>query len=178
MMLRATILGMVITVAGCAVTPSGTDTNCGAADTPEGTVCSFYTRYLEVRPSGLPTPEQQAALAPWLSDSLEARFDAARRVQAQFRAENPGEKPPLVDGCLFASLFEGPTAFTVEPAVTVGGVTRVPVRFRYGTEAAWQDVVVLEREGPGYAIDDIEFAGAGPFNPAGRLSEALDQAGE
>ena len=30
----------------------------------------------------------------------------------------------------------------------------------------------------GYAIYDIEFAGAGPFNPAGRLSEALDRAGE
>lgn len=178
MMLRATIPGLVIAVAGCAVTPSGTDTNCGAADTPEGAVCGFYTRYLEVRPTGLPTPEQQAALAPWLSDSLEVRLDAARRVQARFRTENPGEKPPLVDGCLFASLFEGPTSFAAGPASSDGGVTRVPVQFRYGTEAAWRDVVVLVREGPGYAIDDIEFAGAGPFNPAGRLSEALDRAGE
>ena len=177
-MLRATILGLVIAVAGCSVTPPGGDPDCGAPGSPEATVCSFYTRYLEVRPTGLPTPEQQAALAPWLSDGLEARLDAARRVQAQFRAENPSEKPPLVDGCLFASLFEGPTSFSVEAATTGGGVTRVPVQFRYGTEATWQDVVVLVREGSGYAIDDIEFAGAGPFNPPGRLSEALDRAGE
>ena len=177
-MLRATILGLVIAVAGCAVTPFGTGTDCGAADTPEGAVCGFYTRYLEVRPMGLPTPEQQAALASWLSDGLEARLDAARRVQAQFRAENPGEKPPLVDGCLFASLFEGPTSFSVGVAATGGGVTRVPVQFRYGTEATWQDVAVLVREGSAYVIDDIEFAGAGPFNPPGRLSEALDRAGE
>ena len=65
-----------------------------------------------------------------------------------------------------------------EAATTGGGVTRVPVQFRYGTEAAWQDVVVLVREGSGYVIDDIEFSGAGPFNPPGRLSEALDRAGE
>ena len=61
---------------------------------------------------------------------------------------------------------------------TGGGVTRVPVQFRYGTEAAWQDVVVLVREGSGYAIDDIEFSGAGPFNPPGRLSDVLDRVGE
>lgn len=178
MTLRATILALAIAVAGCAVTPAVTAPGCGAIDTPEGAVCGFYTRYLEVRPSGLPTPEQQAALAPWLSHSLEARLDAARRVQVRFRTDNPGEKPPLVDGCLFASLFEGPTSFELKAAVTDGGVTRVPVRFRYGTEATWQDVVVLVREGPGYTIDDIEFAGAGPFNPPGRLSDALDRAGE
>jgi hypothetical protein len=177
-MLRAPICALAIFMAGCAVTSTGQTPACASADKPEGAVCAFYTRYLEVRPTGLPTPEQQAALAPWLSDSLETRFDAARRVQAKFRSENPGEKPPLVDGCLFASLFEGPTAFTVAPATTSGGVTRVPVQFRYGTEAAWQDVIVLTREGSGYVIDDIEFAGAGPFNPAGRLSEALDRAGE
>jgi hypothetical protein len=60
------------------------------------------------RPAGLPTPGQQAALAPWLSDSR-----------------------------------------------------RLPVR-----------------EGAGYVIDDIGFAGAGPFSPLGRLRDALDRSGE
>ena len=92
--------------------------------------------------------------------------------------EHPGEKPPLVDGCLFASLFEGPTSFEVAAAHAADGVTRVPVKFRYGEEAAWQDVIVLTRERDRFVIDDIEFAGAGPFNPPGRLSEALDRAGE
>jgi hypothetical protein len=178
MKLRETIPALVIAVAGCAVTPIGTAPDCGAANTPEGTVCDFYARYLEVRPTGLPTPEQQAALAPWLSDGLESLLDAARRVQVQFRTEYPGEKPPLVDGCLFASLFEGPTSFSVRAATTVGDISRVPVQFAYGTEATWQDVVVLVREGSGYVIDDIEFAGAGPFNPPGRLSDELDRAGE
>jgi hypothetical protein len=178
MRFHTTILGWVITVGGCAVTPPGTDAGCGPAETPEGAVCGFYTRYLEVRPTGLPTPDQQAALSPWLSDGLEARLDAARREQTRFRAGNPGEKPPLVDGCLFASLFEGPTAFEVGAATTGNGIARVPVQFRYGSEASWQDVIVLTRDGDRFVIDDIEFAGAGPFNPPGRLSDALDRAGE
>ena len=49
---------------------------------------------------------------------------------------------------------------------------------RVPKSARLQDVVVLVREGSGYVIDDIEFSGAGPFNPPGRLSDALDQAGE
>lgn len=177
MMFRAALVGFAVAAAGCAALPSEQAPACPAAELPEGVVCAFYTRYLEVRPTGLPTPSQQAVLAPWLSERLEARLDDARQVQARFRAENPGEKPPLVDGCLFASLFEGPTSFVVGTAVTGGGVTRVPVQFRYDA-AAWQDVIVLTREGSGYVIDDIEFAGAGPFNPPGRLSDALDRAGE
>ena len=177
-MIRATMVALIVVAAGCASAPTSETPACAAADTPEGAVCSFYTRYLEVHPTGLPTPAEQAALAPWLSDGLEARFEEARRRQEQFRMEHPGEKPPLVDGCLFASLFEGPTSFEVGAAHAADGVTRVPVKFRYGEEAAWQDVIVLTRERDRFVIDDIEFAGAGPFNPPGRLSEALDRAGE
>lgn len=177
-MIRTTILAVIIAAAGCAGAPTNETPSCPVADTPEGAVCGFYARYLEVRPTGLPTPVQQATLAPWLSGGLEARFDAARRQQERFRAEHPGEKPPLVDGCLFASLFEGPTSFEVGAADAGDGVARVPVKFRHGNEAAWQDVIVLTREGGRFVIDDIEFAGAGPFNPPGRLSEALERAGE
>ena len=152
--------------------------SCPDASTAEGAVCSFYERYLELRPSGLPTAEQQAALAPWFSERLERGMDAAREVQTVFRSEHPDEKPPLVDGCLFASLFEGPTTFAIGTAVSAGDTTRVPVRFRYGTDVEWQDEIVVTREGDRFVIDDIEFAGAGPFNPAGRLSEVLQQSGQ
>ena len=171
-----TIVAMFLS--GCAGAPAGPVPTCPETDTAQGAVCAFYTTYLEVRPSGLPTPAQEAALEPWLSNRLEARLTEARRVQADFRERQPGEKPPLVDGCLFASLFEGPTSFTVGIATATDGVTRVPVQFRYGSEAQWEDVVVLTREGSAYVIDDIEFAGAGPFNPPGRLSDRLERAGE
>jgi hypothetical protein len=177
-MKRAGVTIVAVLLSSCAGVPAGPVPACPDTDTAQGAVCAFYTTYLEVRPSGLPTPAQEAALEPWLSTRLETRLADARRVQADFRERHPGEKPPLVDGCLFASLFEGPTSFTVGIATAAGGVTRVPVRFRYGSEAQWEDVIVLTREGGAYVIDDIEFAGAGPFNPPGRLSDRLEPAGE
>ena len=177
-MKRAGVTIVAVLLSSCAGVPAGPVPACPDTDTAQGAVCAFYTTYLEVRPSGLPTPAQEAALEPGLSTRLETRLADARRVQADFRERHPGEKPPLVDGCLFASLFEGPTSFTVGIATAAGGVTRVPVRFRYGSEAQWEDVIVLTREGGAYVIDDIEFAGAGPFNPPGRLSDRLEPAGE
>jgi hypothetical protein len=177
-MTRRAFLLVAALVAACAGAPAEPVTPCPDVATPQGVVCAFYTRYLEIRPSGLPTAEQQAALAPWLSTQLERRLDAARAVQATFRVQHPGEKPPLVDGCLFASLFEGPTAFTVGAVGNTGDVSRVSVQFRYGSDTQWTDVVVVTRERGTFVIDDIEFAGAGPFNPAGRLSESLERAGE
>jgi len=77
------------------------------------------------------------------------------------------------DGCLFASLFEGPTSFDVGDVAYGRSDIRVAVRFRYGTDTHWQDEIVVRRERGVYVIDDVVFAGAGPFNPPGRLSEAL-----
>jgi hypothetical protein len=171
-------LAMIGFLVACAPAIGVPPRACPDAGTAEGAVCAFYERYLELRPSGLPTAEQQAAFAPWLSERLERGMDAAREVQTAFRTQHPDQKPPLVDGCLFASLFEGPTEFTVGVAVSAGGATRVPVRFRYGADAEWQDVIIVTREHDRFVIDDIEFAGAGPFNPAGRLSEVLQQSGQ
>jgi hypothetical protein len=165
-------------LAGCTGSSVRPTPECMDPASAAGTVCAFYERYLAIRPSGLPTAAQQAELEPWLSDRLERQLDAARVVQAAYRQAHPGEKPPLVDGFLFASLFEGPTDFAVGTASTGNELTRVPVMFSYGTEATWQDTVLLAREGDRYVIDDVELAGAGPFNPAGRLSELLQHAGD
>lgn len=177
-MKRLSIALLAMGAAACLGSAPPRAPTCPDAGTAPGVVCEFYARYLELRPSGLPTVEQQAALAPWLSERLEARLAQARRIQSAFRTQSPDEKPPLVDGCLFASLFEGPTDYTVGTAERTGAVTRVPVRFRYHTAAEWEDTVLVTREGDAFVIDDVEFGGAGPFNPPGRLSELLEHAGE
>jgi hypothetical protein len=165
-------------LAGCGGSALRPAPQCAETTSAAGTVCSFYERYLAIRPSGLPTAAQQAELAPWLSGRLERQLDAARSVQTAYREAHPGEKPPLVDGFLFASLFEGPTDFAVGTPIAAHGITRVPVTFSYGGDTTWQDTVLLEREGDRFVIDDVELAGAGPFNPAGRLSQVLQHAGD
>jgi hypothetical protein len=54
------------------------------------------------------------------------------------------------------------------------GAWKVHVHFWYeaGTEG-WEDVVLVRKEHDRYVIDDVLLTGAGPFNPAGRLSEVL-----
>ena len=168
----------MLVLAGCTGSTARPSPQCADPANAAGTVCAFYQRYLAIRPSGLPTVAQQAELEPWLSDRLERQLDAARVVQAAYRQAHPGEKPPLVDGFLFASLFEGPTEFLVGTAGTANELTRVPVTFSYGADTTWQDTVLLVREGDRYVIDDVELAGAGPFNPAGRLSQVLQHAGD
>ena len=175
-------LAIAALATGCATAPEHMSSD-GCADTisPAGVTCGFYQRCLKLRPVGLPTDEEQAALSPFLSERLERLLEQARARQAEFGQQFPGEKPPLVDGSLFSSLFEGPTSFEVGPAVKRAGqdgVTRVPVSFRYGNEAAWQDVVLVKREQDRNVIDDIEYGGAGEFNPPGRLSETLERSGE
>ena len=51
---------------------------------------------------------------------------------------HPDEKPPFVDGCLFASLFEGPKSFEVGTALAEGTASKVKVHFAAG-EGAGQD---------------------------------------
>ena len=171
----AVLTMLLAACSGPAVRPA---TDCPDPSSAAGTVCEFYDAYLRLRPAGLPSAAQQAELAPWLSERLERQLDAARAAQTAYRDAHPGEKPPLVDGFLFASLFEGPTDFVVGTAMAGNGLSRVPVQFSYGAETTWQDIVLVTQERGRHVIDDVELAGAGPFNPAGRLSELLRHAAD
>jgi hypothetical protein len=148
------------------------------ATEPASVVKGFYTKYLELQPAGLPTAAQQKALAPYLSRRILGLMDAARAYQDQEAKAHPDDKPPFVDGCLFASLFEGPKAFKVGTAVADGQGFKVPVHFTYEKDVAWDDEVVVAREDGRYVIDDVILGGAGQFNPPGRLSTNLASRGE
>lgn len=144
------------------------------AETPEAVVQSFYQTLLELHPSGLPTPEELARVAPWLTPGLLRLLDESRAYRNAFARDHPGEKPPWTDGNLFASLFEGPKDFEVVDSRTMpDGNTLVIVRLWYSPDAEWQDSVVVARTSHGHAIHEIVFSGAGPFNRPGRLSERL-----
>src|SRR5262245_51535624 len=87
--------------------------SCLAAETPATVVDAFYKAYLRLRVDGLPSAQQQRTLSPYLSERLKTLITRARAVQDRAMREHPDEKPPWADGCLFASLFEGPRRFKV-----------------------------------------------------------------
>ncbi|HTT07659.1 MAG TPA: DUF3828 domain-containing protein [Gammaproteobacteria bacterium] len=136
-------------------------------------VTRFYDKYLERRWIGLPSIKDQKEISPYLSRELSKLLNDARRYEQDYKRKRPDEKPPFVDGCLFASLFEGPQAFKIAQITAIpGGGWQVTVAFSY-EDQKWRDIVVVKREGKRYVIDDVLLSGAGPFNPPGRLSETL-----
>ena len=146
----------------------------GEADAdPAAVVQQFYETYVKLSPPGLPSAAQQKELAPYLSRRLLGLMDAARAYQEKEAKAHPDEKPPFVDGCLFASVFEGPKAFRIGQVTADGEGWKVRVHFTDEPSVAWDDDVLVVREDGRYVIDDVVFSGAGPFNPPGRLSTNL-----
>jgi hypothetical protein len=150
----------------------------GADSTPTAVVQQFYEKYIKLSPAGLPTAAQQKELAPHLSRRLLKLMDGARAYRDQEAKAHPDEKPPFVDGCLFASLFEGPKSFKVGTTVAEGSASRIKVHFTADEAVAWDDEVVVIKEDGRYVIDDVLLSGIGQFNPPGRLSTHLQSRGE
>jgi len=156
----------------------GAPATAGGAGEPATVVQQFYEAYIKLSPAGLPTGAQQKELAPYLSRRLLGLMDAARGYQEKEAKAHPDDKPPFVDGCLFASLFEGPKAFKVGAAVAEGSGSKVKVHFTADEGVAWDDEVIVVKENGRYVIDDVVLSGIGQFNPPGRLSTNLEARGE
>jgi len=150
------------------------------AAAPADRVSSFLRAYRRLGFSGLPNAREEKALAPFLSPRLRELMAKARAEQTTFAAKNPGEKPPLVEGDLFSSLFEGPTSFTVGETRIDGNRAVTTVVFSYADPVSkapafsWKDRYLLVQLGARWLLDDVEYAGDWDFAPFGRLSEALE----
>lgn len=146
---------------------------------PANVAEQFYAATRAARVDGAPSPEQLAALAPYLSDSLHALLAAAQRLQEADMARAPDEKPAFADGDLFSSLFEGPTAVTAVSDSVRGPTHAVTLRMTYREAeppTEWSDVVVLRTEHGRWVIDDIEYGGRWDFAPKGTLRARLESA--
>ncbi len=155
-------------------------TVCTAADSPDQVVKNFYTKYFETKPDGLPDPPAMKNLAPFLSSRLVELFESSRKYQDDFAANHPDEKPPFVEGCMFSSLFEGPTSFEIGRTEKLpDGKSKVFVRFSYVDPGRpsdvmhWEDAVIVMTENKRLVIEDMLFLGEWPFKTGERLSEVL-----
>ncbi|MBI2992552.1 MAG: DUF3828 domain-containing protein [Gammaproteobacteria bacterium] len=155
-----------------------------AGDGPEDRVKAFYAAYFSGSKSGLPTVEEMAGLSVYLSHGLVRLIEDARAEQRVFMAEHPDEKPPWIEGDLFSSLFEGPSDFAVGAADTGADKARVSIRFTYTDPAdaeatvAWEDAVILRKEGGRWLIDDVLFLADWEFKPGAALRAVLGEGAE
>jgi hypothetical protein len=142
------------------------------------TVDAFYNVYLTVRPSGVPSEKEQQKLKLYLSASLGKLLKGAAMAERKYSRTTKGEVPPLVEGDLFTSLFEGASAFTVLSCDS--RTLSCLVEFSYldpenKSSTTWKDKAYLIKDSRGWRVDDIEFLGNWQFMHKGRLKELLKQ---
>jgi hypothetical protein len=150
----------------------------------EKVTADFYETYLKTTESGLPSSENMKKLSRFFSHKLNRSLIDAKQKQADYAKRYPGEKPPLIEGDLFSSLFEGPTGYNVESVISKNDLFRVVVRFVNadpkmgdGKPFNWKDAVVVKQENGRWVIDDVEYLGDWQFKSGNKLSEVLKFSG-
>lgn len=117
-----------------------------------------------------------SAFAGWLSPSLIAQLHRLSHCQVLAAAHEPDEKPPLADGDLFSSLFEGPQSVSAQEAQIDDGTAEVALLMRAadGVDAVeWTDTARLTATQEGWRIDDIVYGGGWDFAAHGTLRQQL-----
>ena len=172
------ILIPTVLASGCASVPDTQVSRQIELASQRQSVVDFYNKVIELGVFGLPTDEQLQALAPLISLQLLALLREARATQAQALANQTQAQPPLIQGALFFSLFEGASRVDQVKPATVKDSWQVTLV--YGQEVPvvrWTDRVWLVNEQQSCAgrwvINDIEFNGQWDFSRQQRLTQTL-----
>ncbi|MGV8998172.1 MAG: hypothetical protein ACOH12_14620 [Parvibaculaceae bacterium] len=148
------------------------------SDTPSGAARSFYNLYIKEKPRGVPDEAMREKFAPLISSALEvALADANMAEQAHFDATK-NEEPPLFEGDVFSSLFEGATSYKLGSCAIESDKAYCDIELTYAEAAGdkpttWVDKLVLVKRAGGWKIDDIAFGATWDFGQHGHLRATL-----
>lgn len=177
---RIAALSTVALATACGESPDDTHLQ-------EQVIAGFYQQHLKAHNPGLPGNDELKQLQPFLSQGLFTLLSKAADTEVKYHAAAEEPVPPLVDGDLFTSLFEGATSFKVDSCEASDSDTgdhnhaACLVRFRHavsgadagGSDESWKDKLLLVRENQQWRIDDIEFLGSGQSSQREYLSDTL-----
>lgn len=135
-------------------------------------VVQFYTMKEAAGIDGAPDATQLNALSPFITDSLREGLRRADSVRTADKRRAPDEKPSYVEGDLFSSTFEGPTAFVVTRVTDAASPARIIVNFsddRAKPAVHWTDTVIVQQQNGKWLVHDIRYGGGFAFGNAGAL---------
>jgi hypothetical protein len=153
-----------------------------AADDPAGAVSEFYAVYnSQHAQGGIPDATGRLRYTPVLSPRLNKQLAAAAAAQARLTAKVRNAVPPMLEGDIFSSLFEGATAWKVGACQVNTKTARCPVALTYtpmsnakaAKPANWNDTVVLANTPQGWKVDDVIYDAGFAFGNTGQLSAML-----
>ena len=152
-----------------------------AADTGAMTKAAsgFYAIYSTFHPSdGIPDDAARAKYAPYISPRLNDLFASAHAAQNKFAAANK-DTPPLIEGDLVTSNFEGATSFKVGACTGDARTGRCAIDLTYvdadpkNKPVRWTDTASLVNTPQGWRVDDIAYGANWDFSNKGRMSDTL-----
>lgn len=137
----------------------------------------FLGAYGSFHPSsGIPDAAGRAKLAPYLSPALNKMLADGAAAEARFAAKFKNS-PPLIEGDLFSSMFEGATAWKLGACSAKGAAARCPVAFTHAEAGhppvTWTDTLLLSNTGAGWRVDDIAYGAGFQFGNTGKLTDTL-----
>ena len=154
-----------------------------SADDMSAAANGFYGAYSSFHPSdGIPDAKGRATYAPYISPALDRLLADGNRAEAAFAKANKGS-PPLIEGDLFTSNFEGATSFKLGACKGDAKAGQCSVALVYDDRkdhpsdkpVTWNDTLYLVATQAGWRVDDIGYGGTWPFGNKGRLTTVLGQ---
>ena len=142
-----------------------------------GVATGFLAAYGGFHPSdGIPNATGRARLAPYLSSALAKLLADGAAAETRFAAKVKGS-PPLIEGDLFTSMFEGATSWKLGACAADGAGARCPVEFTHAEArqkpVVWTDTLMLANTPQGWRVDDIVYGANFQFGNTGKLTETL-----
>jgi hypothetical protein len=127
---------------------------------------------------GIPDATARVRLQPLLTPRLNKALADAASAENRFSAKVK-DSPPLIEGDIFSSLFEGPTAWKLGACVGDARAAHCGVTLTHQDPgqkpAVWIDTLVLVNEG-GWRVDNIAYDANFAFGNTGTLNEMLKMA--
>lgn len=146
---------------------------------------SFYDVYQTFHPSdGIPDATGRAKYAPYVSASLNQLLNEAGAAENRFAAGNK-DSPPLIEGDIFTSNFEGATAVKIGSCAGDNKAAYCAIDLTYDPGKTgnpqdkplhWTDTVYLLDDGSGWRVNDIGYGGSWDFGNKGRMRDTLKMA--
>jgi hypothetical protein len=149
-----------------------------AADTPKAAVAGLYNTYIKLKTRGIPPAKDLAQYKPYITPELAGLLKSAEDAETKYKEETKGEVPPLVEGDIFTSLFEGADSFKILSCDEKGESASCLLEFKNtnpgdGKTFTWKDGVMLVKGKSGWLVSDVEYKGDWDFAVKGALTGML-----
>jgi hypothetical protein len=180
-MKRVAVLLLLAMTAPCAAQAP----DASASGDPAAAANAFYAIYgpLVGKGGGVPDTAARLRYAPVLSPRLNKQFADAAAAQRRLSAKVKNAVPPMLEGDVFSSLFEGATGWKIGACQVTGSTARCPVALSHISPPVagippvkpvqWRDTLVLTGGPAAWKVDDVIYDAGFAFGNTGRLSSML-----